>query len=143
MLSQTQDHEGREIMTTPHPGRPLLCAALGGLLLWASIAVAHADSLPITVDGAAVGGTPKIRTQTKGAATMTMGEWRKDQQGRSLVVVLVKPAPPVDNDKILQKLYDTRFKEGLTTDKDEADVREEGTGSASLWNGKVEWMMGS
>lgn len=130
-------------MATPHSGLPLLGAGLGCLLFCASIAVARADSLPITVDAAAIGGTPKVKTQTKGAASMTMAEWRRDQEGRSLVVVLVKPAPPVDNNTLLQKLYDTRFKEGLTTDKDEADVREEGRGSTSLWNGTVEWMMGS
>jgi hypothetical protein len=113
------------------------------LFMLAAMASARADDLPVTVDATAIGGNPKVKTQSTSAGSTTMAEWRKDDQNRSLFLLVLEPKSGAKINPKLQPLFDAQFKEGLTVDKDEADVRDEGSGSLDVWGGHAEWMMGS
>ena len=115
------------------------------LAAFALTASALAEESPVTVSPNAIGGTPKIEMRSMSGGNVWQLKWRKDDKERLLVLSLIianaGKRATIKRDE--QGIYDMVFKEGLTTDKAEADVRKEGSGDLSIWGGDAEWLLGS
>jgi hypothetical protein len=105
---------------------------------------AIADEFPLSVSRDAIDSDPEIEVAHLSGGDRWIATWERDRAGRSLFLVVLKAngdsAPqPIS----VYELHDRVFKEGLTTDKNNADVRIDDSGEGDFWRGTVHWVLGS
>lgn len=107
--------------------------------------IALANDAPVSISPSAIGGEPKIESKSMSGGKMWQMKWRKDSDDRTLILVVVTASAgkraTIKGD--IDDLFQVAFKEGLTEDKAEADVREEGNGELDIWDGEADWILGS
>jgi hypothetical protein len=108
-------------------------------------APARAGDVPVTISDAAISSSPKVNTQEFPDGRLWMIEWRRDKDERQLNLVVMKANPGhlASNNLAADTLHMISFKEGLTEDAGEADVRTEDEGDINIWDGTARWLLGS
>jgi hypothetical protein len=102
------------------------------------------SDFPVTAAPGNVDGSPKIVKKQLGQGAEQWGaEWEKDNQERQLVLSYVRAPDGIPKRAEAKQLFPRVFEQGLSLDKNEADVREEGSGQTQLWGLSGTWALGS
>lgn len=107
--------------------------------------LASASDFPISISSEAVSSSLKIKVVDLPDARMWQMNWPRDAKERHLNILLVKanPGKVAANQLNPETLHELSFREGLTEDRDEADVRMDDIGETEIWNGTARWLLGS